>query len=93
MSAAFNNFASLDFCDLNASLFSSSPLHRVFSEQCRPVLTVWLQQWQLPAPRVSERMATATPSEHAAFSPWSARVSGLNLHLRELLNAWQHMQY
>lgn len=48
---------------------------RIFPEQCRPVLFVRLQQRQLPPPWFNERVATAASSEHAAFSPESARVS------------------
>lgn len=47
---------------------------RVLPKQCRLVLAVRLQQRQLPSPGLDERLATAAPSEHAAFGPQPARV-------------------
>lgn len=50
---------------------------RVLPKQRGLVLSVWLQQRQLPSPRLHERLATAAPSEHAAFGPQPAGVSSV----------------
>lgn len=82
---------SLNFLEQPIIYSLLSFVHRVFPEQCRSVLPVWLQQWQLPSPQLNEWVATATPSEHAAFGPRTARVSACSeLNLRWSCHCEEH---